>query len=110
MRRVELHNIERKMNNLDLSALGADVNITLRVSDLRKAADELLTSAIERVRTELSIHPKDAYYTIKQVAELLSVDRTTLFRWQKGGYLIPIKVGGLVRYRKSDVEELINRG
>ncbi|MFI3265278.1 MAG: helix-turn-helix domain-containing protein [Rikenellaceae bacterium] len=95
------------MTSINVSELSADVNITLRQSELRKFASELLERAIEQVRTEVGLHPKDVYYTVKQVAAILSVDRTTLHRWGKLGYLMPVKFGGLVRYHKSDVEALI---
>lgn len=94
------------MENVNLSTLGGDVNITLKQSALHRFAADLLESAIGKVRAEISLHPKDVYYTIKQVSEMLSVDRTTLHRWNKMGYLTPVKFGGLVRYRKADIEAL----
>lgn len=97
------------MTNVDITSLGANVNVTLSRADLCRFVDEIVTSAINQVRSDLALHPKDVYYTIKQVAEIFSVDRTTLYRWEKIGYLTPIKAGGVVRYRKSDIDELFNK-
>ena len=43
-----------------------------------------------------------------QVAELLNVDRTTLWKWYtKGRFPRPVKVGGTSRFRRSEVEAWI---
>jgi len=42
------------------------------------------------------------------VAEMLDVDKSTLWRWAKIGYLVPINVGGKRRYRMSDVNRILN--
>ena len=36
-------------------------------------------------------------------AEMLDIHVTTLYRWEKQNYLIPIRIGTKVRYRKSDI-------
>lgn len=46
--------------------------------------------------------------TVAEVASMLRVSRNTLHRWRITGYLCPVKVGGRVRYHKSDIENLIN--
>lgn len=35
------------------------------------------------------------------------VSHTTLWKWQKSGYLVPVKVGKRVYYRRADIESLI---
>ncbi|MBP8999826.1 MAG: helix-turn-helix domain-containing protein [Bacteroidales bacterium] len=41
-------------------------------------------------------------------AEMLDIHVTTLYRWEKQNYLIPIRIGTKVRYRKSDIEKLLS--
>ncbi len=94
---------------VNLSNLDGDTNVIIKQSALHRFGADLLECAIDKVRAEIGLHPKDVYYTIKQVSEMLSVDRTTLHRWNKMGYLTPVKFGGLVRYRKADIEALIAR-
>lgn len=43
----------------------------------------------------------------KQVTELLDVDNSTLWRWRQSGYLLPIKVGGKIRYKLSVIEKIL---
>ncbi|KAA2651618.1 MerR family transcriptional regulator, partial [Alistipes onderdonkii] len=41
--------------------------------------------------------------------EKLHVDPSTLWSWDKRGYLRKIEVGGKRLYRESDVEAILNR-
>lgn len=47
--------------------------------------------------------------TIRQTAELFGVARTTIYRWERAGVLVPVRVGGIVRYRRADIETLLRR-
>ena len=42
--------------------------------------------------------------TPKEVAALFSVTNKTLHVWNKTGFLPRIRIGGVVRYRRADVE------
>lgn len=44
--------------------------------------------------------------TTSEVIGILKVSRPTLSRWQKSGYLVPIKTGGRCRYRQSDIDAI----
>ena len=44
--------------------------------------------------------------TTEQAAELLAVSRITLYNWRKKRVLEPIRVGNLLRYRLSDIENM----
>lgn len=50
----------------------------------------------------------DDLLTTEEVADLLRVSRQTLWRWRKDGTLPARKVGALVRYRRSDVDALLD--
>jgi excisionase family DNA binding protein len=46
--------------------------------------------------------------SIKDVASILSISTTTVWRHAKAGVIpAPIKIGGSTRWRKADVEELL---
>lgn len=44
------------------------------------------------------------YLTRNEVAEMLKVDLSTLWLWQKKSKLIPFGIGNRVYYRRSDIE------
>ena len=42
----------------------------------------------------------------KKAMQGFNVSHTTLWKWQKCGYLVPVKVGKKVYYKKADIEKL----
>lgn len=45
--------------------------------------------------------------TAAEVAAMLGVSKITLHRWEKDGYLKPVRIGGgLVRYKEEDVQQI----
>ena len=47
--------------------------------------------------------------TIDEVAAMLKVSKMTLHRWDKNGILSKIEIGGMRRYRRSDVEAITEK-
>lgn len=47
----------------------------------------------------------EKYLTAKQAAEKLQVSSRTLIRWEKSGTLTPKRIGGIKRYKASDLEK-----
>lgn len=49
------------------------------------------------------------YATIKEAAELLGVDKTTLRRWDKSGKLKPYRhpINSYRLYKRSDLEQIL---
>jgi hypothetical protein len=45
--------------------------------------------------------------TSDETAKMLHKNRTSLWRWAKSGYLVPVSVGGSKMYRKSDITKLM---
>ncbi len=45
----------------------------------------------------------------KDVMEGLGVSHTTLWKWQKRGYLMPVKVGKKVYYRREDIIKMTEK-
>ena len=96
------------MTNLNLLNSGANISNTIRETDLKSYSEQLINSTMARVKAELESNPREVYYSIEKVCSILDVNRTTLYRWDKRDYLKSIKVGGLVRYRKSDIDNILN--
>lgn len=49
------------------------------------------------------------YLTRKEAADKLHVDLSTLWRWDKRGYLPSVKMGGKVVYLPETIEEFMSR-
>lgn len=80
----------------------SNLQIVVGIMELKEfaieIANEVLSAKIEKKTDEI-------YYTSEQTANRLQVDKSTLWRWNKAGYLSPIKVGGKIRYRESDIKK-----
>lgn len=79
----------------------------LGAEDLQRVMGDMLARFTgERER---EAEPECAFITREEVAKLLKVSYTTLWRWSISGYLTPAKVGSRVLYRKQDVDALTSR-
>lgn len=48
--------------------------------------------------------------TVKETADFFGVSPRTVFRWIKSGKLESVKIGGVVRIKKNEIERVINEG
>ena len=89
------------------SLLQANSHIKLEVSgeDLLHFADRLVADIREWTKQEDAVRQtEETYLNTQQVCDTLNVCATTLWAWDRAGYLRPIKVGKKKRYALSDVQ------
>ena len=67
--------------------------------------ERVVQNAIDKLLEQRENKP-EVYLTAEETAKRLQVDRSTLWRWNKEGYLVSTKVGSKVRYKLSDVERI----
>lgn len=94
---------ERNMSIQKILESGANVSFTITAFELKEF---LLEIAEEQAKSTIPAHP-EKYLTAQETADKLGVDVSTLWRWDKTGYLKKIKVGNKIRYRESDVLKLM---
>ena len=74
-------------------------------------ADDLSDFAKSLIKATLKLQEEkqkpDTLVSRKQTAERLNVDYSSLWRWQKLGYLKPTRVGGKVMYKESDIQRIL---
>jgi hypothetical protein len=94
------------------SLLEESGNITIAVSlvDLKQFAVEIIESTKRELEDVVIADKAETYPSPKRVCEILDVDASTLWRWNKRGYLCPAEVGGKRRYRMSEVNAILNGG
>lgn len=87
---------------------GANVHVSMSAQDLRAFGLNLLSdyAAQETARREAEAK-SESYLTPNQVCKLLGVNRSTLWRWAKEGYLSPITMGGRSRYTQSSITKIM---
>lgn len=98
------------MEMIDIVSLAKEAPgtiIAVRADDLMEANTRL----IDRVRADLEKEIVEkrtaAFLTREMVLAKLNVAPSTLWRWQKSGYLVPINVGGQRRYKSTDIDDIL---
>lgn len=71
-------------------------------------AHQLIHSVMEIVSLQSRKAAENELLTIDEVVALLKVSKMTLWRWSKSGRLKKVVIGGVPRYRRSDIENLLN--
>lgn len=72
-----------------------------------KITSKDLHSFLEEVARQLVQEPAEKYLSSKQVCGMLDINISTLWRWRKIDYLLPLKIGGKIRYKRSKIEKLL---
>lgn len=97
----------------ELSELLPDLTVSVKLSDLLQANRQLLADAIDMsasstAKAEKNELTSSAYITREQMMSDFGVSSTTLWRWDKAGYLIPCKLGTRVLYKAEDVLKVMD--
>lgn len=92
-----------KINNL-ISDGSNNISITVGISDLKEFGLSLIEEGRAMGRAE---RVQETYLTPDEVAKMLGVSKSTLWRWNKSGYLRNIKCGRKSFYKKSDIDKIM---
>lgn len=88
-----------------------DMTVSIRLRDLLEANEALARKVREECSREVERRERligDNLIPFKQARVLLgNPDPSTMWRWEKCGYLAKIKIGVKVYYRQSDIEDII---
>lgn len=101
--------------NMQVTLLGSDLVgmiDTMRnglVAELRETMSEVVRDARREMLSGVHALHHEKAMTVDEVAAMLSVDRSTLHRWDKRGYLIASRIGGKVLYNPEDVQRVLNK-
>ena len=98
------------LNFMDIAEQYPELNITVKASDLIKAIDYCVSRTKQELELQITDAKAETYPSPKRVSEILDVDLSTLWRWNKRGYLCHTEVGGKRRYKMSDVNAILKGG
>ncbi len=90
-----------------IEAANGSLKLELTGEDLLTFSNELINRAKAELHHIEASAKKEVYLTKEEVKAMFNVCDTTLWHWNKRGYLKTIKVGNKVRYRKSDVRKIL---
>lgn len=88
---------------------GLQVSITL--GELVEAIQYAIAETKRELEQEIADSKAETYISREKVMEITGKSSTTIWRWQKLNYLVPVSsVGGTYRYRMSDVRRIMEGG
>ena len=81
---------------------GANVSVTIKLDDLRA----ILKEAAGTLRPVPQEPSAKEFLTRKEVLAVLKIDSSTLWCWEKTGYIKSYPFGGRKRYKQEEVEAI----
>lgn len=70
----------------------------------------LIAETKRELEQEICDQRAETYVSRKKAMEILGKGSTTLWRWKKMGYLVPVACGAVDRYRMSDIRRIMEGG
>lgn len=85
---------------------GINVQLVVSAVDLKQLFNDWQDERDQQLIA--TSNDNDGLLSADEVAEKFGVTRVTLWRWEKAGYLVPVKIGRKGFYKQSDVRNLLN--
>ena len=79
-----------KKNLIDLSKECPDLIVQIRLGDLLEANKQLIALAKHELEQEIADSKAETYISREKVMEITGKSSTTIWRWQKINYLVPV--------------------
>lgn len=94
---------------IEMVQMYPEITVNIRLSDLIECNKQLICEA-RTLEKEKQQKPQELFLTVSETAQLLKVNKSTLWRWNKRGYLKPVPIGGKRVYKVSDIEKIRKGG
>ena len=91
------------MNVQELMNTTANVQIVINALDLK----EVFLQWNDELKQNAQPKQEEKYLTTAETAKRLNVDVSTLWRWNKQNYIVPIKLGRKTLYKESDILKIL---
>lgn len=94
------------MSIAEIMSQKENVLLVVSLDDLKELFSTLLDERdAERQAISESQHNEELL-TAEVTAKILGVQKNSLWRWAKSGYLVPVKIGRKCFYKQGDIERL----
>ena len=83
--------------------------IVMDYDDFTRVLEEVADKVVSKMKAAVPAPQEgnnDELLTAKEVRQLIGVTDKTLHVWGKTGFLPRLRIGGVVRYRRQDVERV----
>ena len=97
-------------NIVSLAREYPSITVNIRADELMEAVRFCISESKRSLEQLVQDEAQEKYLSPAKTAELLDVNASTLWRFGQRNYLNPIRIGGKKRYRKSDIDKILNAG
>jgi hypothetical protein len=73
----------------------------------RKLVEEAQSAKAQELAMQQEANDKETWVSAKEVEKMCNVCSTTLWHWERKGYLIPAHVGRQKRYALSEIKAIL---
>lgn len=94
----------RDMSIVEMIKQHPNIQLSVGATELKEFARDIISEFIAEYQPPKE---EDALFTPEQAAAKIQTTKVTLWRWAKQGYLSPVRVGGKVFYKESDIKKLM---
>lgn len=94
-------------NLVELAKECPGLQVTISLGELIDANRMLIAEVKRELEQEIADSKAETYISRDKAMEILDVSSSTLWRWKKMGYLVPVTVGANDRYRMSDIRRIM---
>lgn len=101
---------QMEANIIDLAKQCPEITISIKASDLIEAGrtiKEELLQDLGAITPGQQPAEEETFFSRDETMNKLKISSTTLWRWKKCGYLVPVQLGSMDRYRLSDINAIL---
>ena len=95
------------MNIQELVQCAPTINLTITAGDLKEFAALLIAETKAELEQSISDSKAETYLSSEKVMQMMEISKSTLWRWKKRGYLVPVMLGNNERYKLSDIKKIV---
>ena len=97
-------------NLVELAKKCSGLQVTITLGELVEANRLLIAETKRELEQDIADAKAEVYISRFQAMQTLEVSSSTLRRWKRLGYLVPVIVGANDRYRMSDIRRIMEGG
>lgn len=85
------------------------VYLVVGASEMKDAFQEFVRVMRESEEERRAYNDEMATVTREEAIRIFNRSYSTLLRWEKEGYLVPVKIGKTPLYKMSDIKKVLNQ-
>ena len=97
----------RQLKPIDMEKYN-QIQYVIGRDDLKEILIEIIDERIDLIVDKwFEAKRSEGLVSTENAMQLLDVSKTTLWRWKQRGYLVPVRIGGIDRYRLRDIKRIL---